>query len=250
MIDIHSHVLWGMDDGADTMEESLAMLKMAAELGTTDIVATPHANSRYRFEPDVIAERIAALQQDSGPKPRIHKGCDFHLSYENVQDALANPAKYRINDGPYLLVEFPDASMAGMGRVLATLLDRGFIPIMTHPERNRELRRMGKEFLEWIERGCLVQVTAQSLLGRFGKSAEESAWEMVRRKAAHIIASDAHDTVDRPPGLKAAFEAISDKIGTAEARLLAIDNPRAVILGESISVESPKKKPWYLLGLK
>jgi len=248
MIDIHSHFLWGMDDGADTIEESLAMLKMAAESGTTDIVATPHANSHYRFQPELIRARIAELNSVPGPKPRLHTGCDFHLSYENIQDALANPARYLINDGPYLLVEFPNSPLAGMGRVLTTLIDRGFIPIMTHPERNTELRRIGPEFLEWIERGCLVQVTAQSLLGRFGKSAGESSWEMVRRRLAHFIASDAHDTEDRPPRLDLAFQAVAARIGSSEARMLAIDNPQAVIMGHSISVEIPKRKPWYRWG--
>lgn len=249
MIDIHSHFLWGMDDGADTLEESLAMLKMAAESGTTDIVATPHANSHYRFQPDLIRQRIEEISAAAQLKPRIHTGCDFHLSYENVQDLLCNPSKYVINGGPYLLVEFPNSPLAGMGRILTTLIDRGLIPIMTHPERNSQLRRMGPEFLEWIQKGCLVQVTAQSLLGRFGKPAEESSWEMVRRRLTHFIASDAHDTAHRPPSLNLAFDAVAGRIGHSHARNLFVDNPQAVLAGDPISAEPPKKKPWYRLNL-
>ena len=130
-----------------------------------------------------------------------------------MQDALANPAKYLINQGPYLLVEFPDSTLAGMSRSLEALLRHGFIPIITHPERNPILRRMGAAFLAWVEKGCLVQVTAQSLLGRFGNAAEESAWEMVRRGLAHFIASDGHGTADRPPRLDLAYEAVSARIG-------------------------------------
>jgi protein-tyrosine phosphatase len=248
MIDIHSHILWGMDDGADTLEESVAMLKMAAESGTTDIVATPHANSHYRFQPELIRQRIEEICREATIKPRIHTGCDFHLSFENVQDALEHPARYLINSGPYLLVEFPNSPLAGMGRILTTLLDRGFVPIMTHPERNAQLRRIGPEFIEWIEKGCLVQVTAQSLLGRFGKSAEEASWAMVRRGLAHFIASDAHDTADRPPRLDAAFEAVRARAGLSTARALAIENPRAALSGDPISIEAPKKKPWYSWG--
>src|SRR6185369_3231048 len=149
MIDIHSHILWGLDDGAKTLEQSLAMLKLAAESGTTDIVATPHANSRYNFQPEVVAARIeeAAGQVTS---PRIHRGCDFHLSYDNVQAAMENPAKYAIDGGNYLLVEFPDTRLSGMTRVLTTLIDCGLTPIMTHPERQTQLREIPEDFVSWI----------------------------------------------------------------------------------------------------
>jgi protein-tyrosine phosphatase len=246
MVDIHSHILWGLDDGAETMEESVAMLKLAAESGTTDIVATPHANSKYRYETEVVQQRIAELSAALGGTPRIHQGCDFHLSFDNVQSAMENPAKYAIKGGSYLLVEFPDGPLTGMKRVLTTLIDCGLTPIMTHPERHRQLRRIEEEFVEWIQLGCLVQVTAQSLLGRFGKHSEESGWQMVERGLAHFIASDAHDTLDRPPRLDLAFSALSERVGESHARLLSIENPQAVLAGRRVSVEMPKrKKPWY-----
>lgn len=245
MVDIHSHILWGLDDGAETLDESLAMLQLAAESGTTDIVATPHANSRYRYSTDVIKQRIEEVSQSVSGKPRVHRGCDFHLSFDNVQDAMENSAKYAINGGRYLLVEFPDSPMTGMKRVLTTLLDCGLIPIMTHPERNSYLRGIGEEFQEWVQMGCLVQITAQSLLGRFGKPSEESAWEMVRRGLTHFVASDAHDVKNRPPRLDLAFEAVSARISPALAELLLIENPRAVLSGGSVRSETPARKPWY-----
>lgn len=246
MIDIHSHILWGLDDGAATRDESVAMLHLAAEAGTTDIVATPHANYRYPFQPALIRQRADELSALVS-QPRIHLGCDFHLSFENVQDALADRSKYLINRGPYLLVEFPDAPLNGMDRVLHTLLSRRLIPIITHPERHHDLKRIGPEFLDWVHRGCLVQVTAQSLLGRFGKSAEESAWEMLRRGIAHFIASDAHGVQDRTPRLDAAFEAVASRLGEPLARELTIDNPGAVLAGRPIEVHLPKRRPWYRL---
>jgi protein-tyrosine phosphatase len=96
VIDIHSHIIYGIDDGSKSRDTSIAMLQMAAEAGTTDIVASPHANGEYEFLPDVIAERIAELQT-AVPQIRIHTGCDFHLSYENVEDCFAHPAKYTIH---------------------------------------------------------------------------------------------------------------------------------------------------------
>ena len=244
MVDIHSHILWGLDDGAETFEESLAMLKLAAASGTTDIVATPHANSRYLYQPEIIKQRIAEASAGA-PAPRIHRGCDFHLSFDNVQDAMDDPHKYAINGGYYILVEFPDGPLTGMKRVLTTLIDCGLTPIMTHPERQRQLQKIDDEFVEWVRMGCLVQVTAQSLLGRFGKHAEESAWEMVRRGLAQFIASDAHDVEDRPPRLDLAFEALSSRAGEQCAQVLAVDNTRAVLEGARVHVEMPKQKPWY-----
>jgi len=241
MLDIHSHVLWGLDDGAATLAESLAMLELAAATGTTDIVATPHANFRYQFQAAMVARRTQEITAAGGSCPRIHRGCDFHLSFDNVQDALANSAKYTINGGRYLLVEFPNSALIGMKTALGALLQRGLIPIMTHPERQPALRRIPAEFEEWIGMGCLVQITAQSLLGRFGTHAEESAWEMVRRGMAHVVASDAHDARDRTPRLDEAYAAVAARAGQPAAQRLFVDNPRCVIAGEAISAELPKR---------
>src|SRR5437588_4823004 len=104
MIDIHSHILPGLDDGSHSPEESAAMVRMAADAGTTDIVATPHANQEYAFDPGIVEQKIADLQAAIGGTPRIHYGCDFHLTLENIDDALRFPGKYSINHRGYLLV--------------------------------------------------------------------------------------------------------------------------------------------------
>src|SRR5438128_440008 len=94
-VDIHSHILYGLDDGAKVREESVEMLEMAAGCGTTDIVATPHANSHYAFRPVLVAERIADLA--AAAPVQIYPGCDFHLQFDNIQDALTDPEKYTLN---------------------------------------------------------------------------------------------------------------------------------------------------------
>jgi len=245
MVDVHSHVLWGLDDGAETLEESTAMLAMAAVSGTTDIVATPHANLRYRFDEGLVTERIRELTVATGGQPRIHRGCDFHLSFENVQDALQNPEKYTVNGGRYLLVEFPDSSLYNMKQVLEALMHRGLIPILTHPERHPQLRELNTDFEEWVGMGCLVQITGQSLLGRFGKKSEGSAWEMLRRGMAHFVASDAHGTTDRTPRLDEAFTAVSQGKGRECAERLFIRNPAAVISDEPIQPAAKRRKAWF-----
>jgi protein-tyrosine phosphatase len=248
MIDIHSHILWGLDDGAETLEQTLAMLRMAADHGTTEIVATPHANFHYSYQEQVVAERLAQVNALCGGRPVVHRGCDFHLSFDNVQDILETPGRYTINAGPYLLVEFPDNSLSGMAQVLGTLLGRGMVPIMTHPERQMKLREIPAEFLEWIQQGCLVQVTAQSLEGRFGRHAEESGWQMIERGLAHFVASDAHDDHDRTPRLDAAFEAVSRRVSPAAADRLFLENPKTAVTGGKIAGAVPRRKRWYQFG--
>jgi protein-tyrosine phosphatase len=172
MIDIHTHVLPGLDDGASSLEESVRMLAVAAAAGTTDLVATPHANLKYRFDPELARRKLSELQDAAGPVPRLHLGCDLFLYSVHIQDALANPAKYTVNQRRYLLVEFSDMTIPPTTREdFSRMLDRGITPIVTHPERNFLLHRRLDDVAAWVGQGCLVQVTAQSFLGRFGSEA-------------------------------------------------------------------------------
>jgi protein-tyrosine phosphatase len=254
LIDIHSHVLPGLDDGSRSFEESLAMLALAAEGGTTDIVATPHANPQFRFDPEAIAAKRAelseALEASLGDRaPRIHTGCDFHLTFDNVDDALAHRAKYTVNGGRYLLVEFPDLLIyPKTAELFARLLDAGLVPIITHPERNDLLRHRLPDLKAWVELGCLIQVTAASFEGRFGRRAQAFSEKLMEEDLVHFIASDAHDTKHRPPGLRGAYDLIRRRWGAARADALFAENGRAVIenrylprSGEQVAAS----KPWY-----
>jgi protein-tyrosine phosphatase len=238
-----------MDDGAPSADVSLEMLRMAAKAGTTDIVATPHSNAEFEYQPELIAERIGELTAQTGGTPRIHRGCDLHLSYDNVMGALENPAKYSINGGRYLLVECSDLHIAGsMDKVLDQLLGADLVPIVTHPERNPILRKETAKLEAWVELGCLVQVTALSVLGGFGKKAAENAHQLLAKGMVHVIASDAHDPVHRHPRLDEGFAAISGRYGEETARLLFIDNPARIIDGQfipdgRIPVAEPRK--WW-----
>jgi protein-tyrosine phosphatase len=249
MIDIHSHILPELDDGPRTLEESVRMVRLAAQAGTTDIVATPHANLEYSFDPVQTARKIAELAAAAGPRPRIHIGCDLHLSYDNIQRALAEPARFTIDGGRYLLVEFPELLIVrSAGEIFDTLLRAGIVPVITHPERNALLQQRLEELEGWVEQGCRLQVTAQSFLGRFGRQAREFAELLVRRGLVHVVASDAHDAEDRPPDLAGAFDYLRRKYGEEPARQLFIDNPRCVL--ESAPIQATQKlmptgKKWY-----
>ncbi|HEY1204289.1 MAG: CpsB/CapC family capsule biosynthesis tyrosine phosphatase [Bryobacteraceae bacterium] len=249
MIDIHSHVLAGLDDGARSFEESVAMIRLAAETGTTDLVASPHANMDFRFDPERVEERLSELRQVSGA-PRLHCGCDFHLYFDNIHDALAHPSKYTINHKRYLLVEFPDLLIAkSTPEVFAQLLNSGMTPVITHPERNFLLHKRMEEMESWIESGCLVQVTAQSLLGRFGADARNVARQLMKRGLVHFIASDAHDAEDRTPRLDLAYKHVAGRYGRERAELLFVTNPLAVIEGEPLpeqpAPEADTGRKWF-----
>ena len=251
MVDIHSHILPGLDDGAASFDESLAMLRMAAEQGTTDIVATPHANNEYKFEPEIIGERIAELAQAVEGAIRIHCGCDFHLSYDNIEDALRHPAKYAINHKRYILVEFSDFLIPKTtGEVFGRMQALGLIPVITHPERNQLLQGRLPQLEEWTAAGCLLQVTAQSFLGRFGKRAKTFSDLLLSRGLVHVVASDAHDTTQRPPVLREAYDYVAKQCGDEWAQKLFVKNPAATLTGESIEsapAEPPRMKKWYKL---
>lgn len=246
--DIHSHVLYGMDDGAKTREDSLRMLEMAAASGTTDIVATPHANSRYPYQPAVIDAQIADLNA-SVDGIRVHRGCDFHLQMDNIQDAVVNPAKYSINGYSYLMVEFPEILMIrDVDGILNHLMEAGLIPVITHPERNSFLHVRVAEMARWVSNGCYLQVTAGSVTGTFGKQVQRVAHDLVRRGLVHIIASDAHDCVHRPPSLNAAYEAMANEYGERTVRPLFVEHPHAIIAGDTLDVDVRPVKPrrrWY-----
>ena len=224
-----------MDDGARTLEDSLAMVRMAAEHGTTDLVATPHSNLNYRFEPAVIAERIGQIEAASGGALRLYTGCDFHLSYDNIQDALAQPRKYTIAHKNYLLVEFSDLLIFhNTGEIFGRLLEGGMIPVITHPERNALLRQRLEKIAEWVAAGSYVQVTGQSLTGKFGKRAQAFGRELLDRGLVHVIASDGHDVEHRPPVMDEAYRWLEQEYSQTLAETLCVTNPKATLTGDTL----------------
>ena len=235
MVDIHSHILWDLDDGSPDIETSLAMLKLAWESGTTDIVGTPHSNGEYEYRPAVIDERIRELTDRTGGQPKIHRGCDFHLNFENVDSLLEDPGVYTIAAKQYLLVECPDYHVGHHTElVLRRLIDAGIVPIVTHPERNPVLQKELKRVEEWVELGCLVQVTALSVTGGFGGSATTACNRLLSRGLVHVVASDAHDPVHRNTRLDKARDVVRARYGDEAAEILFTENPRDIVEGYNV----------------
>ena len=232
LIDIHSHALYGVDDGAKTFDDSLEMIAMAAEHGTTELVVTPHANPTYPFDPAIIADRLAEMNEAAMGVLKIYSGCDFHITYDNVMDACRNPHKYTINHKNYLLVEFSDLLIfENTADIFSQLLDAGMIPIITHPERNALLREKLEDIAQWVENGALVQITGQSLTGKFGHRCQDFCKRLIEHELAHFVASDGHDCEKRPPVLDEAKAWLSKHSGSGVAHMLCVLNPKAAVQG-------------------
>ncbi|HEV2275521.1 MAG TPA: CpsB/CapC family capsule biosynthesis tyrosine phosphatase [Acidobacteriaceae bacterium] len=235
MIDIHHHLLFGLDDGPRDIEVSVAMAEMSIQNGVTHIVCTPHSSEQFRFDPEENRERLAMIEQRIGGRLTLGLGCDFHLMYDNIEDAVANPEKYSINGKNYLLVEFPNQSIShNMTEIFFRLSLAGLTSIITHPERNPVLTRQPERLAEWIHAGCYVQITAASLTGRFGKTAQQLSFRLLNQNWVHFIATDAHDLLSRPPKLREAYDLIGERYGAETAQRLFVDNPRAVFYGEPL----------------
>lgn len=235
MVDIHCHILPGLDDGPETLETSLAMAEAAIADGITHVVATPHANDFFPFEPELIHKRRDELQERLGDRLQLTTGCDFHMSFENLQAVQSDPARFTINQKNYLLVEFADFAIPpSMDNALKEMRMKGLRPIITHPERNPILVQNRARLNAWVQEGCLAQVTAGSLLGRFGQRAQKAAEAWLDEGAIHFVASDAHNLASRPLQLRPAFEAVAKRQGEAMARALFRENPLAAIEGTAL----------------
>jgi protein-tyrosine phosphatase len=235
MIDIHCHILAGVDDGPTSPDMSEEMCRMATADGIEHIVATPHANRHFHYDRESLERALEQLRRRVGKRPRLSLGCDFRLSSGNLKDAMAFPDRYVIEGGRYLLAEPNHTDVPKhIDHDLRELLKAGIIPVITHPERNTVLQRTPERILEWIKFGCVIQVTASALTGGWGETAWHTAQWLLKRNAVHVLASDAHDTVRRPPGLSLARDVVAESQGEKIARALVEDNPRAIVNGKGL----------------
>jgi protein-tyrosine phosphatase len=232
LFDIHTHILPEIDDGSKSWEMTLAMCRMAQADGIQHMVATPHANERYPYDREAHEQRLAELRTRFGPGMEFSLGCDFHMSYENLQDLRLHPRRYSIAGERYLLVELSNYSIPPqIEDAMMQLGELGLTPVLTHPERNPILQQNLARVLGWAEHGCVVQITASALTGKFGERPQQAAHLLLRHQAVHVISTDAHDTERRPPVLSTARAVAAELCGDEVATALVLHNPQAIVRG-------------------
>lgn len=243
-VDLHAHILPGVDDGPATLEGSLEMARAAVAAGTTVLVATPHVNDNRFIAPAAIPGAVDELDRhlrEAGIGLEVRAGGEIALP--RVQDlGREELGGLGLGGGPYLLLESPFAVVTGdFEQVIHTVLARGHQVLLAHPERCPAFHREPARLTRLVEAGVLVQLTAGALTGAFGTRVRTFAVDLLERDEVHVLASDAHDAVRRPPGLLAGIEAAERHVPGigARARWLTEDVPTAVIQGDSIPPAPP-----------
>ena len=247
MIDLHAHILPGLDDGAKDMDEAIDMCFRAAKDGIDTIVATPHTgNSSFNSHRDLIFEAVTVLNTHLKKRKipvKVLPGADNYIN-EHLVRSLQDGEAMTVNDnGRYVMVEFPrDIMPPKYLELVFGLKVKGITPIFTHPERNMAVQSNSEIVRQWVDKGGLVQITAMSLIGAFGDDARKCAEDFLRYRLVHVIASDAHSRDQRPPILSKAVELAGSLVGSDYARKLVEDFPAAIIAGRPFDVPEPIPK--------
>lgn len=232
MIDLHNHLLPGIDDGPADLPTALDMARMAVANGISHVVCTPHIHiGRYDNDSRTIAEtcrRFNAALQEAGIDLKAGAAAEVRFSGELMTRVLDGSIPFlgQWEGKKVLLLEFPHGDMPfGAERLTQWLLDKGIVPIIAHPERNKALMNHPSKLKPFIEQGCLLQVTAASAAGRFGERAMHLAHELLTNRVVSIMATDAHNLDHRPPLLQEGLLQAARILGEREAERLVIDTP-------------------------
>ncbi len=249
MIDLHNHLLPGIDDGARKLEETLQFLRLARRDGVRTVVATPHMKPGVYDNPRrMILERVALVREaqkgDEAEEVELLPGAEVYYTAALASRARAGELMTVGDRGKHLLLELPYQQIPmHVEDTIFQLRLLGITPLMAHPERVAY-------YLEDIERvaasvrlGALMQVTAGSITGRFGERARDFALAMLSRNLLHVIASDSHDVRYRPPTLSEGMRAAAGVVGATAARRMVEETPAAILAGRAVEVSEPVEPP-------
>jgi protein-tyrosine phosphatase len=244
LIDLHSHLLPGIDDGAPDLEASVAMGRAAVAGGVEAIVATPHVNGAYRNDPLTFADRVAQVQaalDQAGVALRVHRGAEVsHVMFHDLsEDALQ---ACTLGDGNFLLLEPPLAGPTPfIDRLVDELQTRGFQILLAHPERIAAFQQNVGVIEKLVGQGCITSVTAGSVSGQFGGTVRRFTQELFARGLVHNLASDAHDAQFRSPALRPTLEKAVADVPELDGWLdyLTVEVPTAILAGKAPDGEPP-----------
>ena len=245
IIDCHNHSIPYIDDGAENMDMALAMLQIASDSGTSDVILTPHhLNGAFSNGAEHVLKHFNALVLETSKNNisiNLHYGSEVHLVSETVEHIVSQKALTYCGLGKAALIELPKNSIPnGVERILSELIYNGISPIIAHPERNSALRRDQTPLMEWIEFGCKSQLTGQSCTGEFGTELQEISFKMIEQGLVHIVASDAHRPTGRTPDLSRAAEVLIELFDIETAKMFLHDNPKRLIDGQDLLSYKPQ----------
>lgn len=248
MIDIHTHILPGIDDGARDLEDSIEMAAIAAHSGVHTLVATSHANTQGFFREysvNTYMERLfllrKALNEEKIPL-EVLSGMEIFMS-EEVPDMIREERLLPINGTDYFLMEFGfGIEQEEMDDLLDQVMELSLIPIIAHPERYRCVQESAKSLFYWMEQGCLTQVNRGSIFGRFGEKAKMCVDHLLEKRMVSAIASDAHKPYERTTYMADIKEYMERQYSFEYSKELLYDNPRKILKGERIIKNNRSKE--------
>lgn len=243
MIDIHSHILPGVDDGAEDEQASLAMANFAVSEGIQTIIATPHhKNGQYEnSKPSILlrVEQLNELFKEKSIPLTVLPGQELRLNGDVLADYRAGEI-LTLNQTNYLFIEFPSGHVPRYAeQVLYDIQMKGLTPVIVHPERNQELITSPNMLYQFVKKGVLTQVTAASVTGGFGKKIKKFSNQLIEANLTHFIASDAHNITTRSFKLRDAYDEIKKSYGT-EQMYLFMENAELLVAGKQVYREIPQ----------
>jgi protein-tyrosine phosphatase len=244
VIDLHAHLLPGLDDGAQTLEDSRAIGRAAVAEGVEAIAATPHVRHDYPTTAEQMEAGVSALRADferEGISVQVLHGGEIDLEILAGFDHETLARFTYAQTGRYLLLEFPYTGWPlGLDQRVFALRAAGITPVLAHPERNGEVQSVPERLEDLVRLGAVIQVTAASLDGRLGKSSRDAGLRLLELGLVDVLASDAHTPSVREAGLAAAVEALGDE---GLARHLTENAPRAIVAGDELPRCPPYRRP-------
>ena len=240
MIDIHTHIIHAVDDGSDTIEESVAILKSAEENGVTDIILTPHYIEVQEYDKEKVQQHFAQLQQETKKqnlKVKLHLGNEVAV-YGNIVQILEDKNITTLSSSKYMLVEFP--MNTDVSYVIDTIYEmrlKGLVPIIAHPERCECFRIHYERIKEAVSEGALIQCNTGSLIGLYGNTAKKIVKKLLKEGLVHFLATDTHSIKNkRYENLHKVEVKVEKIVGKYEKNKLFIYNARNILINENIEV--------------
>jgi protein-tyrosine phosphatase len=244
MIDLHSHLLPGLDDGPVDWHQSLEMARMAVDEGISEMVCTPHwvygLYDNFRKPVLLACGMLRQKLAESVIPLKVYPGCEVRIEPDIIPH-IASGRLLTLNDtGKYVLIELPGEFVPSyVESILRALLDQQITPVLSHPERNPALIQRPEHLCGWVEMGVLCQITAGSLRGRFGPLVRRFTMALLEHQIAHVMATDAHAPKVRAPRMAEAVLELEKLIGAERTELMIVRNPQAILAGEPIKVPAP-----------